>query len=198
MCLDALNPAAARRLNEDAAAELPESDWVVLVGYEGGREAVTWQVQQLVREVAGGHPLEARVGTTAGPLWQALVELPGRPPGPVTFKANLLPSATAEFCRRADALPGGLLLQAHAGSGIVVGHAPAGLTEERAAAVVKELRGWAAPGRGHVILPRCPTAWKRALSVWGPPPDGAWLMRAVKQQLDPQNLFNPGRFVDGI
>jgi glycolate oxidase FAD binding subunit len=198
VCVDALNSAAARRLNEEAAAELPESDWVVLVGYEGGREAVTWQVQQLVREVAAGHPLEARVGTTAAPLWQALVEFAGRPPGPLTFKANLLPSAAADFCRHADAPPDGFLIQAHAGSGIVVGHAPTGLTEERAAVVAKELRERAAAGRGHVILTRCPTAWKGTLSVWGPPPADAWLMRAVKQQLDPQNLFNPGRFVDGI
>ena len=30
------------------------------------------------------------------------------------------------------------------------------------------------------------------------PAADVWLMRAVKQQLDPHGLFNPGRFVDGL
>jgi glycolate oxidase FAD binding subunit len=198
VCLEALNAPAARLLNTEAGVELPESGWVVLAGFEGGREAVAWQVQQLVREVAACYPLEARVGSIAVPLWRALAELPGRQSGPLTFKANLLASATAGFCRRVSELPDGLLLQAHAGNGIIVGHAPNGLTMDRAAALLKTLREWAAVGKGQVVLPRCPTRWKETLSVWGPPPADAWLMRAVKQQLDPHGLFNPGRFVDGI
>ena len=36
------------------------------------------------------------------------------------------------------------------------------------------------------------------LPVWGRPRGDAWLMRQVKQALDPRRLFNPGRFVGGI
>jgi glycolate oxidase FAD binding subunit len=198
VCVEVFNPPTVRLLNTETEVALPESDWVVIAGFEGGREAVAWQVQQLVREAAAGCPLEARVGSPALPLWQALVEWPGREPGLLTFKANLLPSVTADFCRQVSALADGLLLQAHAGNGIVVGHAPTGLTLDRAAALVKELRQRAAAGGGRVVLLRCPTAWKETLSVWGPPPPDLWLMHAVKQQLDPQGLFNPGRFVEGI
>jgi glycolate oxidase FAD binding subunit len=198
VCLDLLNPTAAQLVNRQDSAELPIRDWVVIAGYEGSREAVAWQVQQLVKEVKTAYPLDARVGEAALPLWHALAQLPGRPPGALTFKANLLPSACAAFCRRADGRGDGLALQAHAGSGIVVGHAPDGLTAEHAAGVIQGARELAAAGRGHVVLTHCPTEWKRTLSVWGPPPADAWLMRAVKEQLDPRRLFNPGRFVDGI
>jgi glycolate oxidase FAD binding subunit len=198
VCLDVLNPAAARLLNRQDDAGLPEQRWLVLAGYEGSRTVVVWQVQQLVKEIRAAHPLEARVGTSALPLWEALVELPGKPPGPLTFKANLLPSACADFCVRADEPAGETVLQAHAGSGIVTGHAPADLTADRAATMVKEMRARVAAARGAVVLPRCPTGWKETLSVWGPAPSAIEVMRAVKQQLDPRRLFNPGRFVDGI
>jgi FAD/FMN-containing dehydrogenase len=41
-------------------------------------------------------------------------------------------------------------------------------------------------------------AWKRQLPVWGRERGDLWLMRRVKEQLDPRHLFNPGRFVGGI
>jgi glycolate oxidase FAD binding subunit len=198
VCLDMLNATAAQLVNRQNTAGLPVRDWVVVAGYEGSREAVAWQVQQLVKEVKTAYPLDARVGEAALPLWRALAELPGQPPGALTFKANLRPTTCAAFCRRADGRGDGLALQAHAGNGIVVGHAPDGLTAEHAAAVVQGARELAAAGRGHVVLAHCPTEWKKTLSVWGPPPADAWLMRAVKEQLDPRRLFNPGRFVDGI
>jgi len=49
-----------------------------------------------------------------------------------------------------------------------------------------------------LILPRCPTAWKASLRVWGTPrPDWA-LAERVKQALDPRGVMNPGRFVGTI
>ena len=56
----------------------------------------------------------------------------------------------------------------------------------------------AAAARGNVVLLRCPTEWKRELPVWGRPRGDGWLMKAIKEKLDPKGIFNPGRFVDGI
>ena len=53
----------------------------------------------------------------------------------------------------------------------------------------------AVAAQGNLIVTRCPPAWKAALPVWGAPRDDAWLMRRVKDALDPRGLFNPGRFV---
>jgi glycolate oxidase FAD binding subunit len=198
VCVELLNQAAAASLCRENGAGIADADWVLVVGYEGSREAVTWQVQQLVREQAARCPLEARVGTAGRALWQALVELPGRASDSVTFKANLLPSACAEFCRQAHRIHDGLLLQAHAGNGIIIGHAPPGLNEEQVASLVARLRRLASAGSGQVVLPRCPVEWKERLGVWGPAREGTWLMRQVKEQLDPGRIFNPGRFVDGI
>ena len=89
-------------------------------------------------------------------------------------------------------------IHAHAGSGIVRGCFPGDLTLERARDMLKGLHEAAAAAQGNLILPRCPPEWKRSLPVWGRPRGDAWLMREVKAKLDPNGLFNPGRFVDGI
>ena len=118
------------------------------------------------------------------------------PDAVLSFKANLLPGFVARFCLGAAA--DRLLLHAHAGSGIVRGHLSGDLTRDRAAAMLKGLHESAAAAKGNVVLPRCPPAWKATLPVWGLPRGDAWLMRKVKEQLDPRRLFNPGRFLDGI
>ena len=200
VCIDLLNEAAVRALNAHAPGSLPGAAWVLVVGYEENAEAVAWQVTRLVAEVgaaqAGG--LHAWAGRTANWLWDALTEFRARPDAPLTFKANLLPRATAEFCRQVAALPEPVLLQAHAGSGIVLGHVEGPLTLERAQSMLNSMQTWAEAARGNVILLRCPPAWKATLPVWGRPRGDLWLMRRVKEQLDPRRLFNPGRFVDAL
>jgi glycolate oxidase FAD binding subunit len=193
--LDLLNPSAAKALNATTGVSLPDG-WVALVGLEANRAALQWQVQQLVREFGRTYALEACVGEPAEPLARALVEFAIYPPAALTFQAAMLPSATAAFVRQASGLCAGTMLQAHAGDGIVIGHLPADLTPEAADTMLNTLRARAAGG--HVIVRRCPAAWKDATFVWGPPRGDVWLMRKVKEQLDRRGLFNPGRFVDGI
>jgi glycolate oxidase FAD binding subunit len=198
VCLDLLNAPAARAVCALAKVPEPETPWAVLVGFEGNVEAVNWQVQQLVKEIGTTCKIEARVGFTAQPLWQALIEWGSWPGAAVTFKANLLPSAVAAFCQAVEAQAPTPFLRAHAGNGIVVGHWGADLTSERAASALAFWRTAVVQGQGKVIVMRCPPAWKAGLDVWGPAPADAWLMRQIKDKFDPHRVFNPGRFVDGI
>jgi glycolate oxidase FAD binding subunit len=196
-CVDVLNAAAAKAVAAASGAVLPAAPWVVAVGYEDREEPVNWQVQQLLTEVAAVpvRGVEARAGAAGELLWRALVEFTHPEDSVLSFKANLLPGATAAFCAKAEESSPGVALQAHAGSGIVRGHVAGGLTPERAAALVREWQAAAGAGRGNVVLTRCPPAWKATLPVWGAPRGDRPLMRQVKEKLDPRNLFNPGRFV---
>src|SRR5207249_4058689 len=98
----------------------------------------------------------------------------------------------------AEMLPQHLMIQAHAGNGIIIGHAESDLTLEQAVPMLNVLCDSAKEGQGNVIIPRCPVAWKSQVPVWGVPRGDFTLMRAVKEKLDPRRLFNPGRFVDGL
>ncbi len=50
-------------------------------------------------------------------------------------------------------------------------------------------------GGGSLVVETCPPELKRRIDVFGPPPPSFPLMRAIKQQFDPNNVLSPGRFV---
>jgi glycolate oxidase FAD binding subunit len=198
VCLDLLNHGAAKVLFSRAGLSPPNASWILLTGFEGNSEAVHWQVQQLVRELGTGAALQARIGCTAKALCLNLVEFPALDPAPFSLQANLLPSGVGPFFQTVDAGEPSPLLQAHAGNGIVLGHYPDDLTLDQATAILNLWRSSAKLFQGRVVVTRCPSSWKTPQFVWGPPGEDAWLMREVKARFDPQRLFNPGRFIDGL
>lgn len=200
MCVDLVNARAAALLRQRTGVDLPAQPWVLVAGFEDSEPAVNWQVQQLIKELtdAGILGVEALAGQTAAPLWQALAGLSHAVDDRLALQASLLPGRLAGWCLLADREPGELALHAHAVSGIVHGVAGGGLTLEQARGLVGRLGAEACAASGNLTLPRCPTAWKTILPVWGQPRPDLWLMRQVKARLDPQGLFNPGRFVGGI
>jgi glycolate oxidase FAD binding subunit len=197
ICVELLNAPAANAVASRAGLNLPERPWVLVAGFEDSEAAVNWQLQQLIKELtaAGIAGALARAGTATEPLWGALANLLAPAEAQLTMKANLLPGRTAAWCLRADALRAGLFVHAQAGNGIVRAHAVGDLTLADATAMLKGLTEEATAGAGNVVLPRCPTAWKRQLPLWGAPRGDLALMREVKDRLDPRKVFNPGRFL---
>jgi glycolate oxidase FAD binding subunit len=51
--------------------------------------------------------------------------------------------------------------------------------------------------RGSAVVLHAPAEVRAAVDLWGPVP-GLGLMRAVKDQFDPQHMMAPGRFAGGI
>jgi glycolate oxidase FAD binding subunit len=200
MCLELLNAPAADVVRAHSGVGLPARPWVVVVGFEDSEATVHWQIQQLIKELtaAGVSSVAAVAGAATEPLWKALGDFSLLEEARLTMKANLLPGRTAAWCLRADSLPERPMVAAQAGSGIARAHLRTDLTPARAREILTGLADEAAAAAGNLVLPRCPTAWKRDLPVWGRPRGYLALMRRVKEQLDPRRLFNPGRFLDGI
>ncbi len=192
--LSVANAPAGSMLGMDIAG------YSVLIGYEEKAPTVAWQVQQLNAELPGHLTTQSSEfrGDLATGLVRRWTDFPLATHHGLTFKANLLPAATAAFFQLADRLSPKPALVAHAGNGIVFGRFPPDTSLEQAKQALDELGRAAEKSSGNVVIMRCPTAWKAVLPVWGRPTADRVLMRAVKDKLDPGGVFNPGRFVDGI
>jgi len=137
-----------------------------------------------------------REGGDAESLWSALTEFQAAEVGPLSFVANLRPSTVASFVTGFDSDL--WALQAHAGNGIVRGHALGSPDLESLAPAIDRLRAAAVLDGGNLILTRGPVEWKERLRVWGEPRPDWTLAERVKRSLDPRGVMNPGRFVATI
>ena len=178
------------------------SDYGIFIGFEHSTEAVKWQTETLANELADvpNSKLEIINAPSDSALWQALGEFQAaRISGcPLTFKANIPSAKVASWCALAtDTIPG-VSLQAHAGSGIVFGHIPEGISRQVAFTSIDILLQKAVRYQGNLVLPYCLPEWKADFPVWGQTRPDVKVMRKVKESLDPKALFNPGRFVDRI
>jgi len=65
------------------------------------------------------------------------------------------------------------------------------------ASVLSSLRAGLERNAKALIIHHRPAAMPM-LDAWGTPGDALPLMRAIKNQFDPKNTLNPGRFLGGI
>ncbi|HYV38394.1 MAG TPA: FAD-binding oxidoreductase [Gemmataceae bacterium] len=186
--IELLSPSAAQMLAGKFQDRWP-ADWSVVVGFEDNADALRWQVRTLIQELGGRFSVSGVLGSCADPVWQALAEFPANCDSPLSFKAGVPASAVTMFCPEVAEILHPVQLQVHARNGIVVGHCQSEDSADR----LRKVRELAMSLGGHVVVTRCPLQWKTTEFIWGPPSGDAWLMRAIKDKLDPRGLFNPGR-----
>jgi glycolate oxidase FAD binding subunit len=198
----ATRPVAIEVWNTENPPVLSASDqWQIAIGYEHNENAVQWQAEQLTHELADVGIRESTVvyRHRCGELWQLLADAAVDPAFPFVCRASTTPSRVAGCCLGFLAsLPN--RIYAHAGTGAVIGSysdSSWGM-QEHANDVVQGTLWWRGeiPQNGsNYVIGRCPSERKKSLPVWGRPPADLALQKAVKRALDPNNLFNPGRFV---
>ncbi len=85
---------------------------------------------------------------------------------------------------------------AHAATAII--YATLNATSANAARAVQELRAMLAPIHAHVMVESAPVSLKQTIPVWDEVGASLRLIRAIKQQFDPNGILNPGRFAGGV
>lgn len=194
MAVEILNPKAARHIARESKVALPLEQPVLLVAFEGTAREVDWQVETFRSELAASGPsqVETLSSTATGALWIPLTEYQAASDDPLTFQASLPPSRVVEFVE--SATPQGVAIQAHAGSGIVVGHLPDRCASaESASTALRPLRDLAERHGGNLVILSCDDAWSERLSLFGTPRGDRALMERVQKQFDPAGVLNPGR-----
>jgi glycolate oxidase FAD binding subunit len=198
-----LIPSAVDLLDSTAATGLGlGSEPALVVGFDGLREQVDWQVAALAAMVGplGGHDVTTlppatwpRLATAVRDAFAAPVALMGLSVLPTLVVDTMEQGAQAARQRGLASA-----WAAHAGVGAVTGALLAGGEAATVAAVLEEWRALAGAGGGHAVLTRAPLAVKALVPVWGDTGPAGRIMQRIKAQLDPHNVLNPGRFVAGI
>ncbi|HKB29828.1 MAG TPA: FAD-binding oxidoreductase [Streptosporangiaceae bacterium] len=190
-----------------SAAEIdrpaPSAPVSVSVLLEGTADAVTERVTRM-RDILG---TGAKPSADPPAWWGAGVAADGAtelriafPPGALEFVLRAVDEAAAG--------PGPRVLipaiRGSAGCGVLEAGLGAQTPPDAAASFVATLRrrlaappGWGDVPGASVTVVRAPAEIRSAVDVWGPV-NAAEVMRAVKDQFDPDHVMSPGRFAGGI
>jgi len=184
-----LLPAAVFLLRETSA-----DDWRVAVGCEGFTETVNRHLHDL-QAIGSRTGMKTEVARAAhhSALWSKLRDLPFEADR-VVYRVTIPRAAIIGLIEQikdwnlreivSDQSTGTVWL-AFPGS-------------KAAIARFSEIEQLARERRGHAVVFVAPAALKTGINVWGPSPPTLSLMRRIKQQFDPEEILNPGRFVGGL
>lgn len=193
VAIEMLNAPAAKELTSELGLDVPAVNPWLGVALEGTSRDVTWQAEQIKSEIGSCGPEQVEVipGEQAE-FWRALTDYCVNSESPLTFQASVPPSRVVEFFSLAETL--GISLQAHAGSGIVIGHLSDSVgTVHEAEEIIGRLRTITRQRQGHLIVLQCAPGWKERISVFGDSVKSWNLMKELKRKMDPLDLLNRGR-----
>jgi glycolate oxidase FAD binding subunit len=168
--------------------------WQVAVWCEGFTASVERQLREL-EVVSEQNYIAARVldAPSHVALWDELRDFP-LAPNRVIYRATVPRAAVFNFLENSSEWnPDAVVCDAMTGTvWLSFPSRPAAI--QRFAAIESLARAQ----RGHAVLFTAPGALKAAVNVWGSSPEMLPIMREIKRQFDPSELFNPGRFVGGL
>lgn len=122
-------------------------------------------------------------------MWEDNMELA------IACKIGVLPTTAVTTLTQLDNLAPESMGLIHASSGL-------GLlkldSSKLSSETILQMRNFCQLNSGYLTILEAPLAWKKELDVWGYSGNALDVMRKIKQQFDPENIFSPHRFVAGI
>lgn len=195
----ALTPASVDILSASLADKLGFGQaMAIVVRFQSIAESVQ---EQISRMTAVGQAVQLTAATYAATeeaaLWQQLREYmaPSDQVAPITCKIGVRPSEAVAVLKQIETLVPAGLGRIHAASGLgQLVFASSTLQPD----LLLRVRLLCQANNGFLSVLQAPVAFKQQIDVWGYPGNALGLMRGLKQQFDPHNLFSPHRFVGGI
>lgn len=187
------------------AAGVKEGEYLLLIAAEGAVEAVDRLKRDLPEMAAKNGSREAASfeGEADGQLWQwrrGLFAAPSQPDGTVLVKGSVLLTRVFDFISGLNRIgeEGSIAVStaSHAGNGIVYALLQPQDGAAPVATAVEGAQRLAAGCGGFLVVQRAPDEVVRQVQLW-PPRSDYGLMRRIKSQLDPNNLWSPARVPGG-
>jgi len=202
MVLSDVSPAFAELINEAEAVQAGlseictfEAPYCLLLGFDGFREEVGWWLNESKRIASEANLLIGSTfeGETDSTVRAKVRDAHAGEGANLVLKVIVPSSEVCSFAKVARETFGddcGII--AHTLNGVLRVTVHKGL-EEAHKEGVRVLLEAAVERVGNLVVEKAPDDWKPQLPVWGKP-DASWsLMRKLKQTLDPNGTFSPGR-----
>jgi glycolate oxidase FAD binding subunit len=203
--LELLNEAAAREVGRKVGATSEVHGVVLAVAVASVPEAVEAQIRTAQAMAGEADEHEVLEGQAHDAFWAAVRDFEPGDGSAVVLKASVVLGKVGEAMEYGEQLAAqqGLHVAviSEAGTGVLRFSFRADDGANRTTPLVEVvdlLRAFALQAKGSLVVLQAPVAVKERVDVWGPPGKGFALMRALKEQFDPGNILNPGRFVQGI
>ena len=196
VAVEVLSPTLAQKLG----LESKSAAYVLLVRFAGSARAVITQTAQALKALRD-EGFRCSTQDDDDSIWQRLAAASFETKLDLCWRAHMRPSDLVSFA--ADLAPferdesSGVGLQWHAGlgDGRLRAMARTPVYHQQAIRALERFRERAEDFGGSLIVEKAPVEIKRDFNSWGSVGSAEELMKRVKQQLDPENLLSPGRFV---
>ncbi|MEO8436278.1 MAG: FAD-linked oxidase C-terminal domain-containing protein [Pyrinomonadaceae bacterium] len=193
--IEIVSPRLAKLLN------VGESEHAMLLKFGGSSQAVVNQTAETLTSLRKNSSCSIFGGDEEA-LWRSLAGVSLRTPGELISRASVLPTRLslflAELLQLDQASQPDLMWHAGVADGRVRMIAKPPVYYREAVRALERLRKKAEALGGSLILEKAATEIKAEFDSWGSMGTSFSLMKQVKDQLDPDNLFSPGRFFGGI
>jgi glycolate oxidase FAD binding subunit len=166
------------------------------VGVEGSTAEVEWMLERLASEwrALGVDVARPILEQPAEQLWRDLTLFSAEPGAALVFKAAVVPSRTTQMIAALQTADANVSIQAHAGNGIVIGRFETFDVGDISRVLIGRLQPAAQTAGGSGIVLSSTLSGLTRQATWGNVTAATPWMSKVKQQFDPRNLLNPGRF----
>ncbi len=171
--------------------------WVAML-LEGQPAETTWMREQIQREWAEPGAVRAwhAEGQDADELLSELSEFPAAGESPLVLKANVRPSGVLDLVDTILADAPDASVQAHAVNGVLRVRLPEFPPAGLGSTLIRRWQPAAIKAGGNLVVLANPAGQEMtSQAVWGTPSGPLDVMHRIKQQFDPNELLNPGRFV---